>query len=79
MDERERLKGQIGMLQKVYGGLFFLSLVLLATTWFVLGHTTAGTAIWALSLGGAVATRLYRTSVVNRYNALVAGPSAPLA
>lgn len=79
MDDRTQLKGRIDLLQKVYAVLFFLSLVLLAANWFVLGHTPAGTVVWALSLGGAVATRLYRTSLVNRYNVLVAGGDAPVA
>jgi hypothetical protein len=78
MDEQERLKGLIGTLQIVYGGLFALSLVMLGTNWLVLGHSTVGTAIWAVTLGSAVMTRLYRTSLVNRYNVLVAGGNAPL-
>lgn len=78
MDERESLKQRIATLQTVYLVLFLASLVMLGVNWVVLHHTLLGTLAWALTLGGAVATRLYRTSLVNRYNALVMGDDAPL-
>jgi hypothetical protein len=78
MDEREQLRSRIGMLQTVYLVLFVGSLILLAVNWGVLGHTTMGTIAWAVALGSAVAVRLYRTSLVNKYNALVSGDNAPL-
>ncbi len=78
MDEKEQLRGRIGMLQIAYAVLFIGSLIMLAANWFVLGHTTLTTTVWAVLLGGAVVTRLYRTSLVNRYNALVSGANAPM-
>jgi hypothetical protein len=78
MDERDTLKSRIDTLAMVYGVLFAISLVLLGANWLVFGHTPVTTLLWALSLGGAVMTRLYRTSLVNRYNALISGGTGPL-
>ena len=63
------LKRKIDLLQKVYLGLFIVSLVLIVVN--------RATFIWALALGSAVCTRLYRQSQVTKYNAIVArgGPS----
>ena len=63
------LKKKIDALQKVYLVLFLGSLALIAFNRTKL--------IWALLLGSAVCTRLYRQSQVTRYNAIIArgGPS----
>ncbi len=71
--ERTRLKAQIDQLQLAYSVLFGGSLVVLALQWFVIGWGNGGRLLWFLLLGGAVATRLYRTSLVNRYNADLGG------
>jgi hypothetical protein len=63
--ELAALKKKTDLLQKVYFGLFVFSLVLI-----VLRHATV---LWALSLGGAVCVRLYRQSLVNKYNRILAG------
>ena len=63
------LKKKTDLLQKVYLGLFVFSLVLIVVR--------RATLLWALVLGSAVCVRLYRQSLVNKYNAIVArgGPS----
>ncbi len=63
------LKKKIDLLQKVYLGLFVGSLALIVV------HRA--TLVWAVLLGSAVCTRLYRQSQVTKYNAIVArgGPS----
>ncbi len=63
--ELAALKKKTDLLQKVYFGLFVFSLVLI-----VMRHATV---LWALVLGSAVCTRLYRQSLVNKYNRLLAG------
>ena len=75
MEEAERtaLKAKIDQLQTGYFVLFGGSLVVLALQWFVLGWSNGTRLVWFLLLGGAVATRLYRTSLVNRYNADLSG------
>lgn len=77
MEDVEKLKARIDSLLLVYGALFGVSLVALVANWSM-GRTALGTAIWVLTLAGAVATRLYRTSLVNRYNAALLGDDAPL-
>lgn len=77
MEDAQKLKARIDTLLMLYGGLFGVSLVALVANWTT-GHTTIGTAIWVLTLAGAVGTRLYRTSLVNRYNAVLLGDDAPL-
>lgn len=74
----EALKKKISVLQALYLVLFLASLVLLVARW-----TTplpgASQLVWAVTLGGAVVVRIYRTSLVNKYNAeLNRGRSAPL-
>ena len=67
----EELKSTISRLQVLYFVLFGVSLVLLVTRW--------STVAWAISLGSAVVCRLYRSSLVNKHNALLArGREAPL-
>ena len=63
------LKKKIDLLQKVYFALFIGSLVLIVVN--------RATFLWAVVLGSAVCTRLYRQSQVTKYNAIVArgGPS----
>jgi len=75
MEEAERvtLKAKIDQLQTVYFVLFGGSLVVLALQWFVVGWGNGWRLLWFVLLGGAVATRLYRTSLVNRYNADLGG------
>jgi hypothetical protein len=51
--------------------LFGISLVVILLQYMSIGFSGGSTAVWALTLGGAIATRLYRTSLVNRYNAAV--------
>jgi hypothetical protein len=69
--ELASLKSKIDALRILYVVLFFGSLVIIAL------QVTAGlrgmTVPWALLLGGAVTTRLVRSSMVNKYNSLVAG------
>lgn len=69
--ELTSLKSKIDALRILYAVLFFASLVILALQFA--GHVAGLTLIWALCLGGAVATRLARQSMVNKYNALLAG------
>jgi hypothetical protein len=67
----EQLKSTISRLQVLYFVLFGASLVLLVSRW--------STVLWAISLGSAVICRLYRSSLVNKYNALLAqGRDVPL-
>jgi hypothetical protein len=71
--ERTQLKAKIDQLQTVYFVLFFGSLVVLALQWFVIGWGNGGRLIWFVLLASAVGTRIYRTSLVNRYNADLGG------
>jgi hypothetical protein len=66
------LKSRIGVLQIAYFVLFAASLVLIVIN---RGHSysSTNTTLWAITLGAAVITRLYRQSQVNKYNALLAG------
>jgi hypothetical protein len=75
MDDAERtsLKAKIDQLQTVYIVLFGGSLVVLALQWFVIGWGNGGRLLWFVLLGSAVGTRIYRTSLVNRYNADLGG------
>ena len=75
--EVEALKSRIGLLQVAYVVLFGISLVILVATWNMRLPAAMHVA-WALSLGGAVAVRLYRTSLVNKYNQKLMGQQAPL-
>jgi S1-C subfamily serine protease len=72
-----KMKSTIDLLQKVYMVLFGISLVLLVGSWTVAMPSGSGLA-WAVALGGAVLTRLYRTSLVNKYNARLQGERATL-
>jgi len=74
MEEAElaKLKAKIDQLQTAYFVLFAGSLAVLALQWFVL-RSTATQLLWVLCLGGAVAVRVYRTSLVNKYNAHITG------
>ena len=76
MDDAERasLKAKIDRLQTVYAVLFGGSLVVLALQWLVVGWGNGWRLLWFLCLGGAVAVRTYRTSLVNRFNADRGGP-----
>jgi hypothetical protein len=71
--ELAALKEKIDQLHTLYFVLFSGSLVVLALQWFVIGRGTVASLVWVLLLGGAVAVRVYRTSLVNRYNAHVNG------
>jgi hypothetical protein len=64
------LKSTIGALQIGYFVLFGISLAMIAYN--------SGTVIWALTLVSAVGVRLYRTSLVNKYNAAISNGPAPL-
>jgi hypothetical protein len=78
MDEKERLKATIDQLQVAYGVLFGLSLLAIAANWFVFQHSAFGTGLWLLTLGSAVATRIYRSTLVNQYNSEINGGNGPL-
>lgn len=69
MDDSElaKMKSTINLLQTIYGVLFALSLVILIGRWTI-GLPGVAMIVWAIALGGAVAVRLYRTSLVNKYN-----------
>ena len=75
--ELAALKRKIGVLQGLYFVLFFTSLVLLVIGFR--GMAYYGHVAWAVTLGGAVLTRLTRQSLVNKYNRLLTGGGpAPL-
>lgn len=76
--DQAALKSRIDRLQIAYVVLFLGSIAMLVGNWFVLGHTPLGTGVWAVTLGSAVLTRIYRTSLVNRYNAMRLGADAPM-
>jgi len=64
----DALRSRIKMLQIAYFVLFGLSLIMIVMQ----RSSPTGpdtTIVWACCLGGAVITRLYRTSLVNKYNA----------
>lgn len=65
------LKRRIDRLQILYGVLFFTSLVLLVIGFG--GMPFYGHLAWAVTLGGAVITRLTRQSMVARYNRILTG------
>lgn len=65
------LKRKIDLLQALYAVLFFGSLALLVIGFR--GMPFYGHVAWAVSLGGAVITRLTRQSLVRRYNRLLTG------
>ncbi len=71
-DDLVRLKKKIDVLQILYVILFIGSLVLLVANW----QTRAASSMhvmWAVVLGSAVLTRIYRQTVVAKYNSAVAG------
>lgn len=66
------LKDRIDMMQKLYLFLFIGSLGILVASYTV-GIPPIGHVAWAITLGGAVITRIKRQSMVNKYNAALAG------
>ncbi len=66
------MKSRISMLLVAYALLFGASLVILIYQYSDRAHAGDLTIWWALCLGGAVCTRLYRTSLVNKYNTAMA-------
>jgi hypothetical protein len=75
--ELASLKSRIDAMRVLYIVLFFGSMAVLLIQHA--GSVSGLTLPWALLLGGAVATRLARQSMVNKYNALLAGGKpAPL-
>ncbi len=68
-EELAALKSRISLLQIVYFVLFGASLLIIIMQYSDRRHAQDLTIWWALALGGAVCTRLYRTSLVNKYNA----------
>ncbi len=66
------LKKKIGFLQGLYLVLFIASLDMLLVN---MSHPRPMSwhVVWALSLGGAVVTRIYRQSQVAKYNAILMG------
>ena len=72
-----KLKSTIDLLQKVYMVLFGISILLIVARWTI-EMPAASTVAWAVALGGAVLVRLYRTSLVNKYNAKLQGDRALL-
>jgi len=74
--EAAKLKSKIAMLQVAYVVLFGISLlVLVGRVAIHMGDNWQ--APWAISLGGAVAVRIYRSSLVNKYNAMLRPGGAP--
>jgi hypothetical protein len=72
------MKKKIGRMQGLYVVLFMTSLVVLVVNWSG-GMTMGMNLLWAGSLGGAVITRIARSSLVAKYNsALLGGGPAPL-
>jgi hypothetical protein len=72
------MKRKIDRLQGLYVVLFMTSLVVLVINWSG-GMPLYLHLVWALSLGGAVITRITRSSLVAKYNsALLGGGPAPL-
>ena len=72
------MRRKIENLQKLYFVLFFGSLVLLVLRWTIAMPSISMLA-WAVCLGGAVATRLYRQSLVTKYNAMIYRGPGPMA
>lgn len=73
-----KMKNRIDSLQWVYAILFGTSLIVLLLN-FKGGMPSYMHLVWGLSLAGAVVTRLTRQSLVNKYNARLAGGGpAPL-
>lgn len=75
------MKSRISMLLVAYALLFGASLVIIIMQYSDRSRASDLTIYWALCLGGAVCTRLYRTSLVNKYNnaiAMKAGAPATL-
>ena len=79
-EEAAKLKSKIATLQTAYVVLFGASLLLLVGR-FAANLPPITQLFWALSLGGAVVVRIYRTSLVNKYNAMIRtdGTPGPLA
>jgi hypothetical protein len=70
--ELTRLQSTIKTLQIVYAVLFGISVVVIVLQVVAIGFNPVSTAFWAILLCGAVAVRLYRSSLVNRHNRLAA-------
>jgi hypothetical protein len=69
--ELASLKSKIDALRILYIVLFFGSMAVLVIQY---AASVGGLTLpWALLLGSAVATRLWRQSMVNKYNSLLAG------
>jgi hypothetical protein len=66
------MKSRISMLLVAYALLFGASLVILIYQYSNRARAGDMTIYWALCLGAAVCTRLYRTSLVNKYNTAMA-------
>lgn len=75
--ELANLQSKIKMLAALYAILFGASLVIIVVQYSSKGFGGPLTVFWAVTLGGAVATRLYRTSLVNKYNAAISGGAPP--
>lgn len=75
--EMRALKDRIDMLQKLYLALFLTSMGILVASYTV-GIPPIGHVAWAITLGGAVITRIKRQGLVNKYNVALAGGPAPL-
>ena len=72
-EEIESMRKRIKVLGTLYAVLFFASLVVIV--YQAVNKDFRGTssvALWALLLGGAVAVRLYRNSLVNKNNGEIA-------
>jgi hypothetical protein len=74
----QAMKRKIDNLQKLYLTLFLTSLAILVASWTI--HLPAiGHLAWAVTLGGAVITRISRQSLVTKYNqAIMGGGPAPI-
>lgn len=64
----QSLQSKIQLLRNLYIVLFIASLVLIVLQVAVLGFKTVPEFAWALTLGGAVACRFYRESLLTKFN-----------
>jgi hypothetical protein len=75
--ELAALKKRIDRLQGLYLVLFLTSLAILVASWSIhlppIGHLA-----WAVTLGGAVVTRIVRQGLVTKYNAMLMRGPPPL-
>ena len=74
--ERTELKKTIDALNTLYMVVFGASLVIIVLQALHAVEGSGWTVVWAITLGSAVLVRMYRTSLVNKYNESSGGPLA---